>query len=173
MFSDTLNRWLASIKDSQNQQSLKAIIAPLFDRTSSRMINTAGLVIKAGGSALVKTGAADAYAIVKGDLVKITAATDMAALVGTVTNARFNVFCYFIDAAGAKTSAMGQEGANLAAVNFPQFPEGKALVGFSIVNPTGAGNFVGGTTPLDDATVVPNAIHLSPVSGFDPACIIG
>jgi len=172
MFTDTLNRWLASVRDAQTAQSLKVIIGPLFDRTSTRMLNTAGLAIKAAGGVLVKTGATDAYALVKGDLVKITSATDMAALAGTVTNGRWNVFCFFIDGVGTKTSAMGQEATTLAGVNFPQFPEGKALIGFIVVNPTGTGNFVGNTTALDDATVIPNTVYLSPVSGFDPACVI-
>jgi hypothetical protein len=99
----------------------------------------------------------------------MAATTNMAALSGSVTNARFNVYVYMIDSAGTLTSAMGTEGATLAAVLFPDIPAGKAVIGFLIVNPTGTGPFVGGTTALDDATVVPNAQHISLVSGFDPS----
>lgn len=39
-----------------------------------------------------------------------------------------------------------------------------------IINPTGTGDFVGGTTALDDATVVPNAVYLNGNIGpFDPS----
>lgn len=142
--------------------------ANFADRLKSRMLATAGLVIKAGGSALVKTGGAAAQYVANGVLGSIAAATDMAALSGTVTNAKFNVFCYFIDSAGSRSSAMGTEGASLAAVQFPAFPAGKACIGFTIINPTGTGNFVGGTTALDDVTVVPNAVHVSVVGSLDP-----
>ena len=50
---------------------------------------------------------------------------------------------------------------------------GKALIGFVVINPTGTGNFVGGTTPLDDATVVPNAAYVNTTEGFDPTVILG
>ena len=124
--------------------------------------------IKTNGSAIVKTGASAYYGIAGGTLVTKGAATDMAALVGTVTNAKFNVFVYYIDSAGNLTSAMGTEGATLAAVVFPLTPEGKAAIGFTIIHPTGTGNFVGGTTALDDATVAPNAAYINLVAPFNP-----
>jgi hypothetical protein len=68
---------------------------------------------------------------------------------------------------------MGTEGATLAAVKFPQFPNDKALIGFVIIHPTGTGNFVGGTTALDDATVVPNAVYQNSTAGFDPYVLVG
>lgn len=173
MFSDTLTRWIENARDALTQNILRAITTPLFDRSSSLMLSSAGLVIKAGGSAVVKTGSAAAKYFANGVYGSIAAATDMAALSGTVTNAKFNVFCFFVDSAGTLTSAMGTEGATRSAVVFPQLPQGKALIGFVEINPTGTGNFVGGTTALDDATVVPNAFYNSALSGFDPACIIG
>jgi hypothetical protein len=97
----------------------------------------------------------------------------MPALSGTVVNGTFNVFCFFIDSAGTVTSAMGTAGATLATVVFPQKPQKKALVGLLIVNPTGTGNFVGGSTALDDATVVPTVAYVSAQGAFDPYCLIG
>lgn len=138
------------------------------DRFKSRMLSTAALVIKAGASPLVKTGAAAFHATANGVLVTKAAATDMAALVGTVTNAKFNVYVFFVDSAGTLTSAMGTEGATLAAVTWPAFPAGKTCVGFTVINPTGTGNFVGGTSAIDDATIVPNAVHVSVLGAFDP-----
>lgn len=151
------------------EEILRSVVGFLSKALDTRMLSSAALVIKAGASALVKTGAAAAQAAVGGVLRSIAAATDMAALAGTVTNAKFNVYCYFIDSAGVLTSAMGTEGATLGAVIFPPMPANKACIGFTIINPTGTGNFVGGTTAIDDATVVPNAVHVSLQGGFDPA----
>jgi hypothetical protein len=164
---------LNAVPDTSIRKALKTVMDCLADRVSTRMLNTPGLVIKAGASALVKSGAADAYGVVDGKLFKITAATDMPALVGTVTNAKFNVYVYFQDSAGTRTTVMGTEGATLAAIVWPTFPRQKAVIGYTIINPTGTGNFVGGTTAIDDGTVVPNAVHVSIVSGFDPSAVLG
>lgn len=173
MFTDTLTRWLAGVMPPTSAWDLRKILEPVFDRESSCPLNTAGLVIHGAASALAKSGATDCYLLANGILQKITAATDMPALVGTVLTATFNVYCFFIDSAGAKTSAMGTGGTTLAKVVFPQFPKQKALIGFIIINPTGSGSFVGGTTALDDGTVVPGAVYVSPTGGFDPAMLIG
>jgi hypothetical protein len=173
MFTDTMRRWLGSVTDSKNQFNLTRLFYPLYDRHTSRSLNTAGLVIHGSAGTVPKTGATAFYALATGVLVTIAASTDMPALVGTVVNATFNVFCFFVDSAGTVTSAMGTAGATLAAVVFPQFPEGKALVGFIVVNPTGTGNFVGGTTALDDATVVPTVAYVSAIGGFDPRALTG
>ncbi len=169
----TLIQQLSAVAGEGMQIAIRRIAQALWDRHTSRPLNSAGLVIKAGGSALAKSGASDCYLLANGTLQKITAATDMPALSGTVVNATFNVFCFFIDSAGTKTSQMGIAGATLAAVKFPQFPQKKALIGFIIINPTGTGNFTGGTTALDDGTVVPNAVFISPVAGFDPYALLG
>jgi len=168
---DTIARYLSGITEVAFRQNLLSVINPIADRQSSQFLTTAGLVIKAGGSALAKAGTLS-YGIVQGDIVKVAANTDMAALSGTVTNAKFNVYAFFIDSASVLTTSMGTEGATLASVVFPAFPEGKACVGFVIINPTGTGNFVGGTTPLDDATVVPNAAYVNATSGFDPSILL-
>lgn len=168
----TITQFLSGVVDGSSRLALGTILRAIGDRCSSKMLNSAGLVIKTSSSALVKTGATACHAIVQGVLVSIGAATDMAALSGTVTNAKFNVFVYFIDKGGTKTSAMGVEGATLAAVKFPPIPEGKAVIGFTIINPTGTGDFVGGTTAIDDATVVPTAVHVSVVGGFDPSILL-
>lgn len=173
MFTDNMIRWIAGAPGGLLQSTLRSLLTPLFDRESSNCLTSAGLVIKAGGSALAKTGAAITYALANGILRAIAAATDMPALVGTVANATFNVFCFFIDSAGTVTSQMGVAGASLAAMQFPQVPLGKAMIGFVVINPTGTGSFVGGTTALDDATVVPNAAFVNTIGGFDPYVLTG
>jgi hypothetical protein len=131
------------------------------------LLNSGGLVIKAGGNAAAKTANA-VYAFVNGVLVK-KAAGDMAALSGTVSNAAFNVFCFYVNAAGTLSTVMGTEGASLAAVTFPPLDTSKVMIGFVIINPTGTGDFVGGTTALDDGTVVPNAVYINTVQPLGPA----
>lgn len=168
MANDTLIRYLGALSDPADQPRQRALLAPLWDRYSSQALSSAGLVIKAGGSVLAKTGGSASYYLADGKLVKIASATDMPALSGTVTNTKFNVFAFFVDSGGTTTSAMGVEGATLAAVKFPPIPEKKALIGFIVINPTGTGNFVGNTTALDDATVAPNAAYVSPTGPVDP-----
>jgi hypothetical protein len=131
------------------------------------LLSTGGLAIKAGGSALVKA-ATLCKALVDGVLVSIAANTDMAALSGTVTNAKFNVFVFTVDSEGNVYTQMGTEGAALADVIFPEIAADRAVIGFVIINPTGTGNFVGGTTALDDATVVPNAVYVNTPFPFNP-----
>lgn len=169
---DTITRFLQGIPSVTERAALQRILSALGDRLSSQSLNSAGLAIKAGGSAIVKTGASAYYAVAQGDLVTKGAATDMPALVGTVTNAKFNVFCFYIDSGGTLTSQMGTEGATLASVVWPETPVGKAQLGFIVVNPTGTGNFVGGTTALDDATVVPNVAYVNTQGAFDPTVLV-
>lgn len=169
--NDTIARYLNGIAAVADRLNLLQIINPIGDRLSTQYFSSAGLTIKAGGSAIVKA-ATLSYASVQGRLVKVAANTDMAALSGTVTNAKFNVYAFFIDGAGTLTSAMGTEGATLATVTFPPFPEGKAFIGFVIINPTGTGNFVGGTTALDDVTVVPNAAYVNSHGAYDPSILL-
>ena len=163
--SETIN-W-AWCGDESEARALRFLFRKWGVDRSSACLNSAGLVIKAGGGVLVKAGSAF-YAIANNVLVTKTANTDMAALSGTVTNAKFNVFVFYIDSAGTLTSAMGTEGATLAAVKFPLTPDLKAAIGFVVINPTGTGNFVGNTTPLDDATVVPNAAYVNLTDAFNP-----
>lgn len=170
---DTLTRQLAPVGADKDRIALRAILAPVLDQFSTRALSNSTLVITAtSGKKVPKTGAADSYFVVQGVPVKIAAGTDMPALAGTVTNATFNVFCFYVDVAGTTTSAMGVAGATLAAMRFPTPPVGKALVGYVIVNPTGTGDFVGNTTALDDGTVVPNAVYASPVGPFDPTLLL-
>lgn len=159
---DTIARRVGGLPNTSAKQELLFLFNALGDRLSSQATSSAGLVIKAGGSALAKTGSTAFQGVANGVPVTIAGSTDMPALVGSITAAYFNVFCFFIDSASTVTVAMGTEGATLAAVKFPEFPVGKALVGYLIV--TYASTFVGGTTALDTATTN----YVSPVGAFDP-----
>lgn len=131
----------------------------LTQSVSNLLFNSGALAIKAGGSALAKT-VATVYGFIDGVLIT-EAAQDMPALSGTVTADAFNVFCFYLDSAGAVRSAMGTEGATLSDIVFPAINDDEACIGFVVINPTGTGDFVGGTTALDDATVVPNAAYVN------------
>ena len=156
---------------SINFPNTEGELSTLFDKLQRSTLNTllvsGALAIHGASSPLAKT-AQTAYAIA-GDttLVKLAAA-DLPALVGTVVNAMFNVFVFTVNAAGTTKTYMGTAGATLGAVVFPTFLDGEVPLGFVIINPTGTGNFVGGTTNLDDGTVVPNAVYINTVGEFFP-----
>lgn len=164
---DTLVRKLAAIPDHGERIALRSILTSIVDRMSSCATSTAGLVIKAGGSTLAKTGAAVYQAVVQGKSVAIAAATDMPALTGlSITANKFNVACFFVDSAGTTTALFGTEGATEGAVIFPDFPVGKALIGYLVI--THSSTFTGGTTPLDTATTK----YVSPVGPVDPTLLV-
>lgn len=167
---DTIRRYLTGVASALDRRAIRSVVDPIGDRYSSQALNTAGLVIHGGGSALAKTGAADSYYVAKGVIVKIASGTDMPALTGlNISAGKFNVFCFFIDSAAVATVAMGIEGATIGAIQWPQFPEGKAFVGCLLV--TYASAFAGGTTPLDTATTV--YINAGGMGGaFDPTVLI-
>lgn len=139
-----------------------AEFSALFDKLqralSAQVLNSAGLAIGSSSKPKVKI-ANTTYALIEGALASKTTAEIV--LAGSVTNAKYNVFVLSINAAGTVAAAMGTEAATLAAVTFPTLADGSAMIGFVIVNPTGTGSFVGGTTDLDDATVVPNAVYVN------------
>lgn len=140
----------------------------LFDKlqrtVTAQLLNTGALAI---GTAKAKVLIANTiYCLIEGVLLKKTTAEIV--LSGTVTNAKFNVYVLSISAAGTVSAQMGTEGATIGAVVFPTIADGNAVIGFVIVNPTGTGSFVGGTTELDDATVVPNAVYINTPYPFLP-----
>jgi hypothetical protein len=76
-----------------------------------------------------------------------------------VTNAMFNICLLCIDAAAAAQIGAGTEAAAAVDVVLPDTPANSCVVAQVLVNPTGVGNFVGGTTDLNDAGVIPNAVY--------------
>lgn len=169
---ENLIQRISQLRDRSDARQLQLIIQGLYERLRSQCLSSAGLVIKTAGSAVVKAGSI-VYATAKGVLIKKAANTDMAALSGTVTNAAFNVFVFTVDSAGTLYTQMGTEGATIGAVRWPAIDQERAIIGFVIINPTGTGNFVGGTTPLDDATVVPNAAYVNTQGAFEPSAETG
>lgn len=173
----TLQQWLESVPVGKGRFSLLEALGPIFDRFSACAVSSAGLVIKAGGSTLAKTGSATTTLVTSAagasasTLVQIAASTDMPALTGiNITQTYYNVVCFFTDSAGTRTAYAGTQATSLASVVFPAFPTGQALIGFlTIYANTGA--FTGGTTALDDATVT--TTYNSPTGAWDPSVLVG
>ena len=147
-----------SMKFPNTLTNLDTLMDKLQRGIGTKLLKSGGLAIKIGGSALAKTANA-IYFLIDGKIYSKVAA-DMAALSGTVTNAKFNVFVFSVDNAGTLTTQMGTEAATIGGVVFPTIADGNVVIGFVVINPTGTGNFVGGTTALDDITVVPNAVYI-------------
>src|SRR5260370_29408808 len=133
----------------------------MLDKIQRRLCNSClssgELAIRAGGSALAKT--ANAVKVINDGVYQNVAAANMAALVGTVTNATFNVFVFSVTAAGTLKSYMGTGAATRAAVVFPTVPDGEVVLSFEEINPTATGNFLGATPSLHDPTGVPNTAY--------------
>jgi hypothetical protein len=153
-----------SINFPNTEDELKGVLDKIQRALTSRLLVSGALAIHGSASAVAKIGST-AYYMIDGVIYSKTTA-DTSALTGTVTNARFNVFVFTLNAAGTFHTYMGTEATTLAGVVFPTIPDGEVSVGFVIINPTGSGNFVGGTTALDDGTVVPGAIYVNTGEAF-------
>lgn len=164
-----ISQYLAGMGSELDRRAVRIPINAIGDRMSSQTLNTAALRILGGSaSPIVQTNAA-ALIIANAKLVKLATATSLPALSGSVANGTFNVFIFTIDQAGNLFTQMGQASTSLLGVIFPQMTQGRAMLGFVVINPTGTGAFVGGTTALDDATVVPNAVFANTLGAFDPS----
>jgi hypothetical protein len=149
-------------------QALRPIIEGLADLASCQSMISA-TIIPSVGAVTTKMGSVAWYGIAQGRLVTIAATTVLPALVGTIAQNKFNVYCYYIDSAGTVTSAMGVEGTTKDLIKWPIRPTGKTLVGASMFNPTTAA-FIGGTTLADAANT--NHVGLNALGAFDPSMVL-
>jgi hypothetical protein len=154
-----------SISFPNTESELSNLFDKLQRALTSFVLNSAGLAIGSSSKPKVKI-ANTTYAYVEGVLAKKTTAEIV--ISGTVTNTKFNVFVLSMDSSAAVTATAGTQATTLAGVVFPTLPDGSAMIGFVIVNPTGTGDFVGGTNDLDDATIVPNAVYINTPYPFLP-----
>ncbi|MDB5550518.1 MAG: hypothetical protein JWL86_502 [Rhizobium sp.] len=146
--------------------SINALITP------EAVLTNAGLAIKAGGSAIVKSVNA-ILAVVNGVFIR-HAASDMAALVGTLATAKSAAWAFYIDGSGtlttsAKTADAATHDAALALLPVP--PVGLAQIGILVLdNATGA-PFIGGTTALDTASLT--ATYYNTQGAFPATATLG
>lgn len=165
---DNLSQRLLAITDKSLAYNLRLLLEPLFSRTRSCMLSTAGLVIKVGGSTLAKTGAITVHYIADGVKGRILSATDMPALTGlNIANGKWNVIVFTVDKAGTVRAQIGKRDATTeAGIQWPELDQRRAIVGMIVIN-AATGAFTGGTTPLDDATLAVQ--YISPIGSFDPS----
>lgn len=131
------------------------------DQKTSYTETVAGMVIKSGGSAITKSANAFVPHILGVAGTATAANLDAAAFSGTTANAKFAVYVFRVAGDGTTvTSAKSADADTLAALLWPTGSPILCTYGAVIINPTGTGGFVGGTTALDDATVVPNAKYI-------------
>ena len=90
---------LTSIVDPAISYALYLMFKPMTERYRTLCLAAPAMAIKAGGSALAKTGTTVTHYMVKGQSGQIAASTDLPAFSGTVTNAKFNVFVYTVNSA--------------------------------------------------------------------------
>jgi len=153
----TLTQDLAGLSNAK----MREILTKFQRAATSYALNSGALAI---GTTTTKVQIAAAIKFVIDGVYANKAITDDAfTLSGTVTADLFNVFVLTLKADGTATARMGTEGATRAAVVWPTVPTDEVVVGVLEINPTGTGNFVGGTTALGDATVVPNAVYTNVV----------
>jgi hypothetical protein len=156
-------RRVRQLSNQADARNMDLVMTSVYRRLGNFGIQSAAL---ATGSTKPKiTSGAAWYGVVGGVLVKKAATANLITLTtaSNCANALFNVTVFTIDSAGTITNRAGTAGATLAAMTWPTLPATEAVFGILIVNPTGTGGFVGGTTDLDDATVVPNAVYLNPL----------
>lgn len=128
------------------------------NRLACSLLSDPGLRIVGGSGSPLAEAQTAVYALVADTLVLVAAGTDMPALSGTVDADDFGLYVWEVDAAGTVTQLTLATASTFAGITFPTLSDDKACVGALLVNPTGTGDFVGGTTDIDDATVVPNAV---------------
>jgi hypothetical protein len=165
---DNLSQRLLAITDKDLAYNLRLLLEPLFSRTRSCMLSTAGLVIKVGGSTLAKTGAITVHYIADGVKGRILSSTDMPALTGlNIANGKWNVIVFTVDKAGTVRAQIGKKDATTeAGIQWPELDQRRAIIGMIVIN-AATGAFTGGTTPLDDATLAVQ--YISPIGSFDPS----
>jgi len=142
--------WIFIVEKNEAEGSKKALYAQCFTdvavaiATLAPQIQTVAAAVFTVGGIFYGLAATDNY----WDLTGFN-----------VTNAMYNVCLLCIDAAAAMQIGIGTEAALLANVVLPDTPANSCVVAQVEVNPTGVGNFVGGTDDLDDAGIVPNAVY--------------
>jgi hypothetical protein len=143
----------------------------LRGQLKSATLTSAGLVIKAGSSAIVKAGSAFIY-VANGVRVYKAANTDMAALVGSLATAKSACWAFYGDDAGTLTTSAKTADADTVAAAIallPKVPAGKAMIGFIVVSNATGSPVVGGTTALDAGSVTTAYFNTVGVASYDAA----
>ena len=158
-----------TLSDKRDGYELQRLLQDVYNRFRSCALTTAGLIIKAGGGTIPKTGAAASYYIAEGKTVTIAAGVDMSPVLtsaNNITNVSDNIFVWSVDKDGTTYLQQGTTGTTLGTVRWPELDPTRAVIGAIHVAPS-SGNFVGGTSALDGTLA--NTVYISPVGPFDPS----
>ena len=171
MTMEKLSQRINQLSNQADARNLYLVLEDVYKRLGNVGLTTANLTIATTKPKLKSQ--ADYYAFVNGILVKKATTDNLITLTSAsnCANALFNVTVFTINSSGTITNRAGTAGATLAAITWPSLPSDEAIFGILLVNPTGTGGFVGGTTDLDDATVAPNAVYLNPLSAMSFSAI--
>lgn len=162
MTMEKLTQRINQIGDLMVRRNLQLVLEKIYKRLGNVTLTTPNLTTATTNTKIKSQ--ADYYGFVGGILVKKAATDNLITLTtsANTTNAYFNVVVFTINSSGTITNRYGTQGSTLAAMTWPSLPSEEAVFGILLLNPTGTGDFVGGTTPMADATVVPNAVYISP-----------
>lgn len=146
------------VSEATANSNLRDVITNLQISLLDFVFNSAGLAIKAGSSAIVKS-VNTITAIINGVLVS-KAASDMPALVGTIAASKFGLFVFTMNASGTLTTTPGTlTASSLAGLSFPTIPDDEVVIGFIIVNNGSTSAFTGGTTALDATDITTTYVN--------------
>jgi hypothetical protein len=108
----------------------------------------------------VKTVTTTINYLINGQFYSKAPTDDLWTLTGfNCANGKFCRAILLLDSSGNASIAVSNQAATIEGCSNPPIPDNKCVVGTVTVNPTGTGNFTGGTTALNDGTVVPNAVY--------------
>jgi hypothetical protein len=134
----------------------------------NRVLTTAGMVIKAGSSAIPKTGAGVLNFSIGGKVYSVAAATDMAltsVAASTVADGKSRVFFLFLDASSTLSimASAAVATASIATVAVMPDYDMSTLVPFAAIKVSNASGstFTPATTALDAANVTVTYVNLS------------
>ena len=155
-----MGRTLATDVGGNSNAHMREVLGKFQAVLTDSLLNSGGLAIGSGSKKKILI-ASTVYALFNGVLAKKTTAELTLTSAHNVANAKFNVLVVSMTVDGTCTVTAGTEAATIGAVVWPTLPANSVQLGFVIINPTGTGGFVGGTTDLDDATVAPNAVYVN------------
>jgi hypothetical protein len=140
------NATMTSLFDHQSEADAAQVLS------MNGCLNSAGLAIKAGGSAIAKFANTAEFKINGKIYTKTTA--DLPLPVVTVAAGKKTVVAWFLDASGNITSAYATPVLVAEATPvLPAFADTKVCIGAALISNGTASNFVGATTALDTASL--------------------
>lgn len=171
MTMEKLNQRINQFSNKSDARNLVLVLEKIYKKLGNVALTTPTLAVATTTTKIKST--TDYYGFVGGVLVKKAATDNLITLTtdANTTNALFNVVVFTINSSGTITNRYGTQGASLAAMTWPVMPADEAVFGILLLNPTGTGNFVGGTTAVNDGTVAPGAVYISPLSALSFSAI--